>query len=119
HAARFAAAAAWTSADDDEGRCSPTGHDGAHLPRGRALRRDEPGAAGDHDHVPGDRHLAAERARLKRAIDRGQRPSYSGSTAAAPRRAARPRRTPQTPAGRAGRPGEAPRPPPWPESAGP
>ena len=40
-----AAAAARPAADDHEGRRAAAGDDGAHLPRGRALRRHEPGAA--------------------------------------------------------------------------
>src|SRR6516162_8565292 len=74
HAARPAAAAAWTSADDDEGRRAEGGHDGAHFSRGGALCRDEPRAARHHHHGSGDRDLAAERAGLTS-------PSGGGETA--------------------------------------
>src|SRR5262249_28749810 len=64
HAARPAAAAARTSADDDEGGRAQGSHDGPHFSRGRALCGDEPRAAHHHHHGSGDRDLAAERAGL-------------------------------------------------------
>ena len=65
HAARLATAA--RSADDHERRVTARGDDGRHLPRRRALCRDEHPAAGPAALAAGNCHLAAEPARLRSA----------------------------------------------------
>src|SRR5215475_13441548 len=83
HAARAAAASSRTSVDDNEGRRSAAGDDGAYLPGSCAIHRNEHRAPADHHFISGDRDLVAKSFGMRGRAGRVVSPHFKSLSPAA------------------------------------